>query len=170
MIEKKNRYANPYLAGFALGLTLLFTIWISGHGLGASGAVKNFTIAIVQKLAPDMAAKSHFFGSFDISQIWNQWIVIMFLGVMLGGFLSGAIAGRLKLQVDRGPRSGVAVRLISAVIGGALFGLGAQLGKGCTSGAALSGMAVLSASGILTMMAIFGTGFAIAFIFRKLWV
>ncbi len=170
MSEKKHKYANPYMAGFALGLTLLFTIWISGHGLGASGAVKNFTISIVQKLAPDVATKSHFFGSFDVSQLWNQWIVIMFIGVMLGGFLSGAIAGRLKFQVDRGPRSGVAARLIFAVIGGVFFGIGAQLGRGCTSGAALSGMAVLSTSGILTMMAIFGTGFAIAFLFRKLWV
>ncbi len=170
MNDKKNRYANPYLAGFALGLTLLFTFWVSGHGLGASGAVKNFTITLVQKLAPDIAKQSHFFGSFKPSELFNQWIVIMFIGVMLGGFLSGAIAGRLKLKVDKGPRATVTARLIFAVIGGALFGLGAQLGKGCTSGAALSGMAVLSTSGILTMMAIFGTGFAIAFIFRKLWI
>lgn len=170
MNEKKNRYANPYLAGFALGLTLLFTIWVSGHGLGASGAVKNFTITLVQKFAPGLAEQSYFFGSFKVSELFNQWIVIMFFGVMLGGFLSGAAAGRLKLQVEKGPRASVAARLIFAVIGGALFGLGAQLGKGCTSGAALSGMAVLSTSGILTMMAIFGTGFAIAFLFRKLWV
>jgi len=170
MSERKNKYANPYLAGFALGITLLFTFWVSGHGLGASGAVKNFTVTLVQKFMPAMAEKSHFFGSFDTSQLFNQWIVIMIFGVMLGGFLSGAIAGRLKFQVDRGPRSNVPARLIFAVIGGALFGLGSQLGKGCTSGAALSGMAILSTSGILTMMAIFGTGFAIAFIFKKLWV
>jgi len=170
MSERKNKYANPYLAGFALGLTLLFTIWVGGHGLGASGAVKSFTIAIVQKIAPAFAEQSYFFGHFEISELWNQWIVIMFLGLMLGGFLSGAIAGRLKFQVDRGPRASVSVRLIFAVIGGALFGIGAQLGKGCTSGAALSGMAVLSSSGIITMMAIFGTGFGIAFLFRKLWV
>ena len=170
MSTKKNIYANPYLAGFALGLTLLFTIWVSGHGLGSSGAVKNFVITLVQKLSPNTVESNLFFRSFDPTQLWNQWIVIMFIGVMLGGFLSGAIAGRLKFQVDRGPRSTVAMRLIFAVIGGILFGIGSQLGKGCTSGAALSGMAVLSASGILTMMAIFGTGFAIAFIFRKLWV
>jgi len=170
MSERKNIYANPYLAGFALGLTLLFTIWVSGHGLGASGAIKNFTITLTQKFAPSFAEQSYFFGSFDTSTLWNQWIVIMFLGVMIGGFLSGAVAGRLKLQVDKGPRATIAARLIFAVIGGALFGIGAQLGKGCTSGAALSGMAVLSTSGILTMMAIFGTGFAIAFLFRKLWV
>jgi len=170
MNEKKNKYANPYVAGFALGLTLLFTFWVGGHGLGASGAVKNFIIAAVQKFSPQTAEQSHFFTSFDSSQLWNQWIVIMFLGLILGGFLSGAIAGRLKLQVDRGPRASVAARLVFAVIGGVLFGIGAQLGRGCTSGAALSGMAVLSASGILTMMAIFGTGFAIAFFFRKLWI
>jgi uncharacterized protein len=170
MNEKKNKYANPYLAGFALGLTLLFTFWVGGHGLGASGAVKNFIISTVQRFSPQTAEQSHFFSSFDSSQLWNQWIVIMFLGLILGGFLSGAVAGRLKLQVDRGPRASVAARLIFAVIGGTLFGIGSQLGKGCTSGAALSGMAVLSTSGILTMMAIFGTGFAIAFLFRKLWV
>jgi uncharacterized protein len=170
MNEKKKKYANPYLAGFALGLTLLFTFWIGGHGLGSSGAIKNFTITLVQKFAPQTAEQSYFFGSFDASQLWSSWIVIMFLGAMLGGFLSGAIGGRLKFQVDRGPRASVSVRLIFALIGGALFGIGAQLGKGCTSGAALSGMAVLSTSGILTMMAIFGTGFMIAFLFRKLWV
>ncbi len=170
MEEKKFKYANPYLAGFALGLTLLFTIWIGGHGLGASGAIKNFTISAVQKLSPQMAEKSFFFGGFDASQLWNQWIVIMFLGLILGGFISGAIGGRLKFQVERGPRASVGVRLIFAVIGGALFGIGSQLGKGCTSGAALSGMAVLSSSGIITMMAIFGTAFMIAFLFRKLWV
>jgi len=170
MSTKKNIYANPYVAGFALGLTLLFTIWVSGHGLGSSGAVKNFVITLVQRLSPTTAESNLFFRSFDSSQLWNQWIVIMFIGVMLGGFLSGAIAGRLKFQVDRGPRSTVAMRLIFAVLGGILFGIGSQLGKGCTSGAALSGMAVLSASGIITMMAIFGTGFAIAFLFRRLWV
>jgi len=39
-----------------------------------------------------------------------------------------------------------------------LFGLGAQFGRGCTSGAALSGMAVLSSGGIITMAAIFEWG------------
>jgi uncharacterized membrane protein YedE/YeeE len=51
-----------------------------------------------------------------------------------------------------------------------LFGLGAQFGRGCTSGAALSGMAVLSTAGFLTMIAIFGTGFLVAYFFRKLWI
>jgi uncharacterized membrane protein YedE/YeeE len=59
---------------------------------------------------------------------------------------------------------------MAAILGGALFGLGSQLGRGCTSGAALSGMAVMSFGGIITMMAIFGSGYAFAFFFRKLWL
>jgi len=56
------------------------------------------------------------------------------------------------------------------LIGGVLFGFGSQLGRGCTSGSALSGLAVMSAGGIITMMAIFGTGYALAYFFRKNWI
>jgi uncharacterized membrane protein YedE/YeeE len=54
--------------------------------------------------------------------------------------------------------------------GGVLFGFGAELGRGCTSGSALSGMAVLSLGGFITMMAIFGTAYALAYFFRKNWI
>jgi uncharacterized membrane protein YedE/YeeE len=56
------------------------------------------------------------------------------------------------------------------LFGGLLFGFGAQLGRGCTSGAALSGMAVMSTGGIFTMLAIFGGAYMFAFFFRKLWI
>jgi len=55
-------------------------------------------------------------------------------------------------------------------MGGALFGIGAQFARGCTSGAALTGMAVLSTAGFVTMLAIFGTGYAVAYFARKLWL
>jgi uncharacterized protein len=60
--------------------------------------------------------------------------------------------------------------LLFAAAGGLLFGLGAQFGRGCTSGAALSGMAILSTAGFVTMMAIFGSGYIFAYFFRKLWI
>ena len=44
MEEKK--YMNPYLAGVLLGLLLIATIYITGRGLGASGAVKSFAVGI----------------------------------------------------------------------------------------------------------------------------
>jgi hypothetical protein len=57
-----------------------------------------------------------------------------------------------------------------ALAGGLVFGFGAQLARGCTSGAALSGMAVLSFGGYITMVAIFGTAFVVAWILRKNWI
>jgi len=92
------------------------------------------------------------------------------LGVVLGGFISGAIAGRLKLRIEHFPGISANRRLVFALIGGVLFGFGSQLGRGCTSGSALTGMAVLSLGGFITMAAIFGTAFAAAYFFKKNWI
>jgi len=100
----------------------------------------------------------------------KNWLVFEVFGVIVGGFLSGAVWGRLKFKVEHSPKITSRRRLIFALIGGALFGFGAQLARGCTSGAALSGMAVLSLGGFITMIAIFGTAFILAYFFRKLWI
>jgi uncharacterized membrane protein YedE/YeeE len=92
------------------------------------------------------------------------------LGVIVGGFVSGAIAGRLKLKVEHSPKITTNRRLIFALLGGILFGFGSQMGRGCTSGSALTGMAVLSLGGIITMMSIFGTAYALAYFVRKNWI
>ena len=47
------KYMNPYLAGFLLGLVLLATIYITGHGLGASGALKAVVSSAVWSAAPN---------------------------------------------------------------------------------------------------------------------
>ncbi len=169
MNDKSKRYINPYLGGFLLGLVLIAAYYIGGHGLGASGAIKNFVVAITDSIAPEFSENHSFFSQLP-ANIWQTWIVIMFIGVIAGGFVSGTVAGRLKFTVEKGPNITTRTRLILALAGGLLFGIGSQLGRGCTSGAALSGMAVLSASGIITMMAIFGTGFAFAFLFKRFWI
>jgi uncharacterized membrane protein YedE/YeeE len=95
---------------------------------------------------------------------------LVIFGVLTGGFISGAVSGRLKFKIERGPRISNIRRLIFAFIGGMFFVYGAQLARGCTSGAALSGMAVLSVAGFVTMIAIFGSAYAFAWFFRKNWI
>jgi hypothetical protein len=167
------KYMNPYLAGFLLGLVLLLTIYITGRGLGASGALKSVVAATVSATAPEHAAQSEFYRDFSSTHgggPLKQWLVFEVIGVLIGGFLSGVVSRRLTWTTEKGPRVTNALRIGMALLGGALFGAGAQFARGCTSGAALSGMAVLSAGGIITMMAIFGTGYAVAYFFRKLWI
>ncbi len=166
-------YMNPYLAGVLLGLVLLATIYITGRGLGASGAFKSIVTASVQKVAPEQAASNEFYTDFAASNprgVMNNWLVYEVLGVLIGAFLSGILSNRVAIRFDKGPRASNAARIIGALAGGAFFGYGAQMGRGCTSGSALSGMAVMSLGGILTMMAIFGMAYALAYFFRKLWL
>jgi len=165
-------YINPYLGGVLLGLVLFSTYYITGRGLGASGAVKSSVVTVVDAIAPAHAEKGEYYSKFlsaDSSPM-NNWLVFEVLGVLAGGFLSGAIYGRLKLKVEHSPKITSRLRLVAALGGGLMFGLGSQLARGCTSGAALSGMAVLSASGIITMMAIFGSAYVFSWIFKKLWI
>jgi uncharacterized membrane protein YedE/YeeE len=171
-VEKK-QYMNPYLAGTLLGLLLLATIYITGRGLGASGAVKGFTVAAVETVAKHHTETAKFYkeyaGEHSGGPLMN-WLVFEVVGVVIGAFISGLISNRLAFKIEHGPNTTSRTRVATAAIGGALFSFGAQLGRGCTSGAALSGMAVLSTGGLITMAAIFGGAYAFAYFFRKLWI
>jgi len=167
------KYMNPYLAGFFLGIVLLATIFITGRGLGASGAIKDTVIAIADGISPKTTEANPFFGTVvgpGKDNPLKSWLVFEIVGVIIGGFISGLISDRLKFVTEAGLKVRPKVRWISAAVGGACFGIGAEFARGCTSGAALSGMAVLSTAGFVTMIAIFGTGYAVAFFGRKLWI
>jgi uncharacterized protein len=171
--ERPKPYMNPYWAGFLLGLVLLATIYVTGRGLGASGAFKSVIIASVEGVAPKHAENSLFYKEYTSAHpegAMHNWLVYEVLGVIIGAFISGVISNRVALKFEKGPRATNTARVIGAIVGGALFGFGSQMGRGCTSGSALSGMAVMSLGGIITMMAIFGMAYALAYFFRKLWL
>lgn len=169
----KTKFMCPYIAGFLLGLVLLAAIFVTGRGLGASGAIKDVVASSLHAVAPAHAENSAYFGSYfeeDKESPLKSWLFFELMGVVIGAFVSGLVSDRLKFVTEAGPRVRPKLRWLFAIVGGALFGAGAQFARGCTSGAALSGMAVLSTAGFVTMLVIFGTGFAVAYIFRKLWI
>lgn len=172
MEKKGNKYMNPYLAGLMLGVVLLASFYLTGRGLGASGAMRSVVISSVSTVTPEYAESSSYFSKYiggDKSPM-KSWLVLEVLGVLVGGFISGALSGRLNFKLEKSPKITSKKRIYMAILGGALFGLGSQLGRGCTSGAALTGMATMSMAGYVTMMAIFGTAFALAYFFRKNWI
>jgi hypothetical protein len=171
---EQTKYMNPYLAGALLGLLLLATIYITGRGLGASGAIKSYTVTVVEKVSPSHAANTKFYQEYSKehsggSPLMN-WLVFEVTGVLIGAFLSGLISNRLNFKFEKGPNTTTKIRVAGALIGGLLWGGGSQLGRGCTSGSALSGMAVMSTGGIITMLAIFAGAYAFAYFFRKFWI
>ena len=172
--NQKNRhvYWNPYFGGFLLGILILSTFYITGRGIGASGAMKSSVVTIVDTVAPTHAENNTYYSKFisDEKSPMNTWLVFEALGVLIGAFISGGLTGRISWRVQHSPKITSKRRLVFALGGGILFGLGAQIARGCTSGAALSGMAVLSTGGFITMLAIFGSAFAFAYFFRKNWI
>lgn len=165
-------YLNPYLAGVGIGVVLLLAFVIMGRGLGASGAFSSMVAAGASAVAPGHAAGSPPYAGYlkgDGASPLNDWLVFEILGVTLGGLLSAVLAGRFRLTVDRGPRITDRGRLLYALGGGAVMGIGAKLARGCTSGQALTGGALLSAGSWLFIGAAFAAGYAAAPLFRKQW-
>jgi uncharacterized membrane protein YedE/YeeE len=163
-------YLNPYLAGVGLGVVLLLTFVIMGRGLGASGAFASTVAAGVDGVAPAHARASGFFSHYVSGGApLEDWLVFEILGVFVGGLLSAVTAGRFRFAVERGPRIGDRGRLLLAFGGGAIMGIGAMLARGCTSGQALTGGALLSVGSWLFIIGAFAAGYLAAPLFRRQW-
>ncbi len=163
---------NPYLAGTMLGIVLLLAMFLAGRGLGASGGIKYCVVSLVGAVDRAHADNSIYYSKYfeGGKKPLNNWLTYEILGVVAGGFISGAVSRRLKFTIEKSPKITNKRRLLFAFLGGLFFVYGAQLARGCTSGAALSGMAVLSVAGFVTMIAIFGSAYLFAWFFRKNWI
>lgn len=174
-IENKTpRYLNPYFGGVLLGLLLLAVIFIAGRGLSATGALKLSIASVTETISPTFVENNTYLSKFipeDGKSPLNNWLVFITLGTFVGGLISGAAYGRLgKLRIEHSPKITPKTRLIAAGIGGILFGIGSQFGRGCSSGAALSGTAAFSFGGLMVLMLMFGVGYIVAYFFRRLWI
>ena len=171
--EKAPRpYMNPYLAGIGLGLVLLVSFVIMGRGLGASGAFSSAIAYGVQTVAPAHANSNEFYSEYLGDGTKNplmDWLVFEVIGVFIGGYISGALAGRIKVTTEHGPLFTDKKRLLFAFIGGAIMGIGAKFARGCTSGQALTGGAVLNAGSWAFMMMVFAGAYAMAYFVRRQW-
>jgi uncharacterized protein len=164
-------YLNPYVAGTLLGLVLFATFYVTGGGLGASAAMSRVQTGVLDWFAPGHVDRVAYFA--DLAgghrSAWTHYSVFMIVGTVLGGFASGLWNRRVKLELRKGPRVTTPVRVVFALLGGALMGYGARLARGCTSGQALSGGAVLSVGSLAFAAAVFAGAYGVAWFFRRLW-
>ncbi|MCF3972611.1 YeeE/YedE thiosulfate transporter family protein [Paracoccus salsus] len=163
-------YWPPLLAGLGLGLTLLMTFVITGHGLGSSGFFTRAAAAAGGWLMPEATADnaylSRYLGAGAPLLAWITWEVVgLFVGALLGSYA----AGRFRPSIERGPGTGAGLRLALALGGGVVTGFGARLARGCTSGLGLSGGATLAVAGFVFLIAFFIGGFLFSKLTRKVW-
>lgn len=165
-------YWNSYAAGVALGGVLFTSFFLTGSGLGASGALHRLVVAVQEVVTPRHVDLTPALAAMGGGDRWalDDWLVIEILGVTLGGFASAWLRGRARLQTVKGPQISVPARWAAAAVGGMVMGFGARIARGCTSGQALSGGAVLSFGSWAFMFAVFGGGYALAWFTRRLWL
>jgi len=165
------KYADPYLSGIALGLVLLAAFAFAGRGLGASGAFATTASGVVAAAAPTYAEANPYFGRYLARPggPWREWVLFEIAGVIAGAFVSAALSGRLRRSVERGRGVTVGARITSAFAGGSLMGVGAVLARGCTSGQALTGGALLSVGSWTFIMSAFAAAYAIAPALKRAW-
>jgi len=169
--RRARAYWNPYLVGVLLGCVLLASYAVAGRGLGATAAFSALDAWIAGLVSP-----AHVQANPIHARYWNdgaplvQWTLFLLAGALVGAFVSGWQGGRLALRVERGPRVSDSTRLLLAFGGGFVAAFGARIAKGCTSGQALTGGAILNVGSLVFMAAVFASAYALAYFVRKEWL
>ena len=165
------KYLNPYAAGALLGVVLFTAFAVTHSGLGASGAISRVGAAAVAGVAQDHVDRVGYLAAMagGDRHALDHSSVMMFLGTLAGGALSALLNRRFKFEIFKGAHVTTGWRLALAVLGGVLMGYGARLARGCTSGQALSGGAVLSLGSWAFMFSVFIGAYALAWFVRRLW-
>jgi len=146
---------SPWVAGVLLGLVLLLTFVLTGHGLGATG----FTTRLTALLGGGAARSNAYLGPlFEDGSPLASWITWQVIGVAAGGLFAAWRAGRFRVQLDGARSVGTPRRLMWALLGGAASGFGARVSAGCTSGLGLSGAATLGIAAFVFLGAFFAVG------------
>jgi hypothetical protein len=165
------KYWNPYWAGVALGAVMLASFLIMGNGLGASGTANRLGVAAVNVVAPAHVDANEYMARVkdDGKHPLDNWLIFEVIGMLLGGVVAAYTGGRMGRKIIKGPNISSGGRLALALSGGLLMGMAARLARGCTSGQALSGGALMSVGAFVFMFAVFGGAYALAYFLRKEW-
>lgn len=168
----KKKLWNPVFGGIMIGIAMILTFYISGRGLGASGAMTDFAVWLQNLIAPSLNQSSEYFSKYvaNGANPLNDYLIYMAIGILIGSFLAGMVSKSLKFEILKGPNISNKGRLFYALIGGILVGYAARMARGCTSGQALVGGAELSVGSWAFMFSIFAGGFAVAYFVRREWI
>jgi hypothetical protein len=170
MERNPSKFWNPYVAGVALGLVLLASFVVMGNGLGASGASLRLGVAALGAVAPGVVESAPSLErAFAGGHPLDFWLVFEIAGVLLGGFVGAWTSGRFGREVLKGATFPAGGRLALALLGGGIMGAAARASRGCTSGQALSGGALLSVGAWAFMFSVFAGGYALAYFVRRQW-
>ena len=162
---------HPYTVGIGIGILSWLAFLLSDKTIGCSTAFSH-TGGMIERLFRGHKAMQRPYYKQHVPAVDWQWMLV--LGILIGAFLSAQISGTFELRwvPERWAETFGALpipRLIVALVGGMLMGIGSRWAGGCTSGHGISGTLQLAISSWLAAICFFAGGIATAMlIFRVL--
>lgn len=130
----------------AVGIGLLVAVGWAGTGFILYDEFDPIAMETLGVTLPWSEAVFWFVASSSISASFGAGLVG---GMILGGFVSSLVTGRFELQGFSG-----GAETLRYLIGAVLMGVGGVLAGGCTVGAGLAGMSMLSFAALLAVVSI----------------
>ncbi len=161
---------SPYLVGILIGFLNILALLFSNRAIGASSSYAKISGIIVQKINKDYIEKNEFFKK-NPPEI--DWGVMLIFGIIIGSFISAIISGDFALIWVPNLWTylispAIMPRMLTALAGGIIIGIGSRWAGGCTSGHGISGTAQLSPISIAASISFFIGAISTAAIFYGL--
>ncbi len=155
---------SPYICGAGIGVLSWLTFLLSDTALGTSTSFAR-TAGMLERLVRGRRVLERPFFQQIVPKVDWQWMLV--LGIVIGSFLSALVSGQLSIVWVPEPwattfGSTTIPRVLVAFAGGALLGIGARWGGGCTSGHGISGTMQLAVSSWVAALCFFVGGIATA--------
>jgi len=157
---------SPYIVGAAIGVLSWLSFLILKNPISCSTSFAR-TSGMLEKLVRGTKVdQKPYYQKFKLEIDW-QWMLVV--GIVIGSLLSALLSGDFEWQWV--PTMWAAafgnsplVRLVAAVIGGAVLGFGARWANGCTSGHGISGTLQLAISSWISAICFFIGGIITAYL------
>jgi uncharacterized membrane protein YedE/YeeE len=130
------------VVGVLVGIIAVAAFWASDYfggrarGLSFTGPVREFFLALF--FGNSQASSSD--TTMTLLGITFSWSSLYVLAVPVGAYISGKLLNEVKMKVPP------ADELLKVFFGGAVMGIGAQIGGGCNIGHSLTGVSTLAVS------------------------
>jgi len=155
---------SPYAVGIGIGVLSWLTWLISHKPIGCSTSFAR-SAGMIEKLVRGPKVETRpYYQEVKPSVDW-QWMLV--LGMVVGALVSSLLSGDFQWQwvPSRWAAAfgtNVPLRLVAALLGGVLLGLGSRWAGGCTSGHGISGTMQLAVSSWISAICFFIGGILMA--------
>ena len=155
---------SPYISGIGIGILGWLTFLLSDRTLGCSTAFARFSGILEMGIRGKKTLNKAYFRKVIPEMNWDLMLIV---GIVIGSFLSAILSGSFEFRwvptlFAQTFGTSPFIRLITALIGGIILGIGSRWAGGCTSGHGISGTLQLTISSWIAAICFFVSGIVTA--------